>query len=78
MHEIEKLLKISQSERNDHLVIIDSLDIKNERKRLQPIKLKGSNVYRIRVGRFRIIFHMENGVATTDAVRLRNEKTDKF
>ena len=79
MNETEKLLrKISRRERDELLAVIDSLDIESERQRLQPIKLKGSDLYRVRVGRFRIIFHIENGIAITDAVRLRNEKTYKF
>lgn len=79
MNETEKLLrKISKRERDELLAIIDSLDNEHERKLLQPIKLKGSDLYRVRKGKFRIIFHLEHGVAITDAVRFRNEKTYKF
>ena len=79
MNETEKLLRrISKRERDELLSIIDSLDNEHERKLLQPIKLKGSDLYRVRKGKFRIIFHLERGVAITDAVRFRNEKTYKF
>lgn len=79
MSETEKLLrKISKYERDKLLAIIDSLDSEGERRLLEPIKLKGTELYRIRAGKFRIIFHIENNKAITDAVRLRNEKTYKF
>ena len=79
MNETEKFLrKVSRRERDELLALIDSLDVPHERELLQPIKLKGSELYRIRKGKFRIIFHFEKGRAVTDAVRLRNEKTYKF
>lgn len=80
MNDTEKLLrKISQRERDVLLVAVDSLDIPHERALLMPIKLTGSkNMYRVRVGKFRIIFHLKNEAAVVDAVRLRNEKTYKL
>ena len=80
MNETEKLLrKILQHERDVLLAAIDSLDIPHERALLMPVKLTSSkNMYRVRVGKFRIIFHLENNVAVVDAVRLRNEKTYKL
>lgn len=76
MNETEKLLrKVSKQERDELLALVDVLDIKKERDRLHPIKLKDSNLYRIRKGKFRIIFHFENNKAITDSVRFRNEKT---
>lgn len=76
MNETEKLLqKITKNERDELLALIDSLNSKPELDQLQPIKLKGSGLYRIRKGKFRIIFHFENGEAVTDSVRFRNEKT---
>ncbi len=76
MNETEKLLrKITKRERDELLALIDALDIKTERELLHPIKLKGAGLFRIRKGKFRIIFHMENGKAVTDSVRFRNEKT---
>lgn len=79
MNETEKLLrKITQKERDELLVLINSLEVKDERDLLQPIQLKGSKLLRIRKGKFRIIFHLENDKAIIDVVRLRNEKTYKF
>ena len=76
MNETEKFLrKITRQERDALLALIDPLDIKAERELLRPIKLKGSDLYRVRKGKFRIIFHFENGKAVTDSVRFRNEKT---
>ena len=79
MNETEKLLRrITKREREELLAMIDSLSIQNERMLLQPIKLKGTKLYRVRKGDFRIIFHLESTRAVVDAVRFRNEKTYKF
>lgn len=76
MNETEKLLrKISKKERDELLALIDALDIKKERDLLHPIKLKGTDLYRIHKGKIRIIFHFQDGNAITDSVRFRNEKT---
>jgi mRNA-degrading endonuclease RelE of RelBE toxin-antitoxin system len=76
MNETEKFLrKITRQERDVLLALIDSLDIKAERDLLNPIKLKGSDFYRVRKGQYRIIFHLENNKAVADSVRYRNEKT---
>ena len=76
MNETEKLLrKITKHERDELLALIDSLNIKAELSLLHPSKLKGSDLYRIRKGKFRIIFHFENNKAIIDSVRFRNEKT---
>ena len=76
MNESEKLLrKISKQERNELLILIDTLNVKKERDLLHPIRLKGSDFYRIRKGKFRIIYHLHNDKAVIDTVRFRNEKT---
>ena len=78
MNETEKLLKkVSRRERDELLAIIDALSNASERALLEPIKLKGTDLYRIRKGKSRIIFHIENKIAIVDAVRFRNEKTYK-
>ncbi len=59
MNETEKFLrKITKHERDELAVIIDALDIKSERDLLRPIKLKGGEFYRVRKGKFRIIFRL--------------------
>jgi mRNA-degrading endonuclease RelE of RelBE toxin-antitoxin system len=76
MNETEKFLrKITKHERDELATLIDALDNKVARDRLHPIKLKGGEFYRIRKGKFRVIFHFENNHAITDSVRFRNEKT---
>ncbi len=79
MNETEKLLrKASKFDREVLLRIIDSLDDPKAREQFSPIKLTGTELYRIRKGKFRIIFHIEKGRGVVDAVRFRNEKTYKF
>ena len=76
MNETEKFLRrITRQERDALLALIDSLNIKSERDALRPIKLKGSDLYRVCKRQFRIIFHFENDRAVIDSVRFRNEKT---
>ena len=52
-------------------------DIKDPKKRetLDMKKLTGGEFYRVRKGKFRVIFHHEGGRTVIDATRLRNEKT---
>jgi mRNA-degrading endonuclease RelE of RelBE toxin-antitoxin system len=45
---------------------------------LKPIKLAGMELYRIRKGDFRIIFHKEKAKYIIDSIRIRNEKTYKL
>jgi len=78
MNETEKLLrKISRREREQLLVMLDALDDAHARAAFHPIKLKGRDMYRIRSGHFRILYHLENGQAVVDSIRFRNEKTYK-
>ncbi len=76
MNETEKLLrKRTKKERDELLALIDALDIPEALSQLHPEKLRGSDLYRVRKGKFRIIFHFANGKAVTDSFRMRNEKT---
>jgi mRNA-degrading endonuclease RelE of RelBE toxin-antitoxin system len=75
MDKIAKLLKkISSQDRTILLDLIQRLIIND--KKLAVIKLKNSDLYRLRHGHFRIIFHKDNGVVI-DSVRLRNDNTYK-
>ena len=47
------------------------------RKSLNIKKLQNSDFYRIRKGRFRIIFHLEKKNVVIDSIKLRNENTYK-
>lgn len=79
MDKIEKLLrKISQSDRKRLLKIIDKL-LSGEKTDLDIKKLKGNEFYRLRSGRFRVIFHYEGmgKEIIIDSIRLRNENTYK-
>lgn len=76
MDALAKLLK--RSSRKDQVALISALQaIRNTdlRKTLDVKKLSGGEFYRARVGKFRIIFHFENGKVVIDSVRFRNEKT---
>lgn len=76
MNKIEKLLKkISKKDRETLLCVIEELLTGKDTQHLKPIKLEGLELYRIRKGNFRIIFHKENGVAVIDSIKKRNENT---
>lgn len=77
MNKLEKLLrKISQKERKsllDVMLLLSRKDIHT----LDIAKIKGTDMYRARVGNFRIIFHYENDEVVIVSVRQRSEKTYK-
>jgi mRNA-degrading endonuclease RelE of RelBE toxin-antitoxin system len=74
MNEIEKLLrKISGKDRERLLEITEKL-VKGD-KALKFEKIKNTDFYRIRSGKFRIIFHKENGEFVVDGIKMRNECT---
>ncbi len=75
MDKISKLLqKITKSERALLLNLIERLMAGD--KTLRFIKLKNSDLYRLRHGEFRIIFHRED-VIIIDSIKLRNDNTYK-
>jgi len=77
MHEIEKLFrKITQKERKLLNEITNKL-LSSDHKGLVIKKLKGGDFYRLRKGRFRIIFHYEKESISIVSIRLRDEKTYK-
>ena len=77
MDKIEKLLKkISRKERQRLLDIIKKLMKKNT-KDLNVRKIKNTDFYRLRSGRFRIIFHFDKKEIFIDSIKLRDEKTYK-
>ncbi|MBP6948938.1 MAG: type II toxin-antitoxin system mRNA interferase toxin, RelE/StbE family [Candidatus Pacebacteria bacterium] len=78
MNKIEKLLnKISKKDREALLFVIEEILNEKDISHLKPIKLKGLELYRIRKGNFRIIFHKENNDTVIDSVKLRDENTYK-
>ena len=77
MDKIEKLLrKISKSDR-DRLLQIINLLLEGKKAGLNIQKVKNTDFYRLRSGRFRIIFHLQgkNKEIVIDSVKLRNENT---
>jgi len=77
MDKIEKLLrKISKKQREYLLSIIEKL-LSNNKEGLDIKKLKNTDFYRLRSGRFRIIYHKENEENIIDSIRLRDENTYK-
>jgi len=79
MDEIEKRLqKVTTKEKITLLAIIDKL-LENNLSGLDIKKLKGTDFYRARCGRYRIIFHKEKDTKEiiVDAIKLRNENTYK-
>jgi mRNA-degrading endonuclease RelE of RelBE toxin-antitoxin system len=74
MNEIEKLLrKISKKDRERLLEIVEKL-VRGD-KTLRFEKIKNTDFYRIRSGKFRIIFHKENSEFVIDGIKMRNENT---
>ncbi len=77
MDKIEKLLrKIIKKQRENFLSIIEKL-LNNNKKGLDIKKLKNTDFYRLRAGRFRIIYHKENKEIIIDSIKLRDESTYK-
>ena len=77
MDKIEKLLrKIGRKDQERLLELVEKL-ARGEIKELQVQKVKNSDFYRLRSGRFRIIFHYEEKDIVVDSLRLRNENTYK-
>ena len=78
MDHIAKLLrKVSKKDRESLKFLIVSLQDVKERKVLNIKKLQNSDFYRVRKGRFRIIFHLEKKSVIIDSIKLRNENTYK-
>ena len=74
MNKIEKLLrKISQSDRKRLLDLIECL-IKNNYQGLNISKIKNSDFFRLKSGRYQIIFHKEQQEIIIDSIKLRNKK----
>jgi len=79
MDKIEKLLrKISQKNREQLLVIISKL-LAGQKNSLDIKKIQSTDFYRLRSGRFRIIFHYEgrSKEIIIDSIKLRDENTYK-
>ena len=77
MRKIEKLLdKLNKKERKSLLETIKSL-FSETAERLDIKKIKSTNFYRLRIGRFRIIFHRNGEKIIIDDIRIRNENTYK-
>ncbi len=74
MDKLTKLFKkITPQDRKQLLAYSKQLEI--ETTGFNVKKLKGSDFYRARKGRWRFIFHYEEGEIVIDSIRLRDEKT---
>lgn len=74
MDKIEKLLrKISRKDRGRLLDLLQSLVL--GKRGLDINKIVNTDFFRLKTGRFRIIFHYENNKVIIDAIKLRNENT---
>lgn len=77
MDKIAKLFKkISSADRRRLLKIIEVL-LAGKRKGLNIVKIKRTDFYRLRSGKFRIIFHYANKTIVIDSIKMRNEGTYK-
>ena len=76
MDKIEKLLrKISM---NDRVKLRDLLElVLNGDQKVKSIKIKNTDFFRVRYGKFRIIYHKENKELIIDSIKLRNDNTYK-
>ena len=76
MDELAKLFrKITPKERKQLLVYSKQLECSTAG--FNTKKLKDSDFYRARKGRWRFIFHYEGSEIVIDSIRLRDEKTYK-
>lgn len=79
MNKIEKLFnKILKRDKEILLLILEEIITGKDISHLKPIKLSELELYRIRKGNFRIIFHKENNEVVIDSIKLRNENTYKI
>jgi mRNA-degrading endonuclease RelE of RelBE toxin-antitoxin system len=77
MDKIQKLLmKISSNDRQKLLETVKKL-ISGD-KVLDIKKIKNTDFYRTKSGKFRIIYHKEKDEIIIDSIKMRNEKTYKF
>jgi len=77
MDKIKKLLQaISMKDREKLLDIIERL-LKGEKIGLNIIKIKKTDFFRLKTGRFRIIFHKEKNQIIIDSIRLKDDNTYK-
>lgn len=77
MDKIEKLLrKINKKDRLRLLEITEKL-IRGKRKEIDIKKIRKTDFFRVRLGRFRIIFHIHEKTIIIDNIRVRNDKTYK-
>ena len=77
MKKIEKLFKkISKVDRGRLLNIIETL-ISKDISSFNIKKVTDTDFFRLKSGRFRIIFHYEKKVLIIDSIKIRNEKTYK-
>ncbi len=75
MDKIQKLFnKLDRDERDFLMEIIN--DLLENKEGLDVAKIKNTNFYRVRKGRFRIIFHREDAIVI-DSIKIRNENTYK-
>lgn len=75
MDKIEKLFrKISQKDRQKLLSIIENL-LSGKRGGLDITKIINTDFYRLKSGRYRIIFHYQNKEVIIDSIKLRSETT---
>ena len=76
MNKIEKLLKkISKKDRDALYLVIEEIISGDDITHLKPIRLEGLELYRIRKGNFRIIFHKEGSVFVIDSIKIRDDTT---
>ena len=74
MDELEKLFRKLSTKERVQLSAYAS-DLEADAKSFNVTKLKGSDFYRARKGRWRFIFHYEGKEVVIDSIRLRDEKT---
>ena len=76
-HIVKLFRKISKKDKEVLRALVLLLQEEKERKKLNIKKLQNSDLYKVRKGRFRIIFHIEKNSVVIDSIKLRNENTYK-
>jgi mRNA-degrading endonuclease RelE of RelBE toxin-antitoxin system len=79
MDKIKKLFKkLGEKDKKAILMTLEKLVDEEQRKSLDIRKIEDTDFLRVRQGRFRLIFHYEDGLPIVDSIRLRNENTYNF
>ena len=77
MDKISKLLKKIHAKDRQRLLLVIETIMASPKTQIETKKIKNTDFYRIRSGKFRIIFHYDSNEMTVDSIKIRREDTYK-